>query len=618
MPRMLRVALAQINPTVGDLVGNADKILEWSAKASAYEADIVAFPELCLPGYPPEDLALKPDFVRENRRQLDRIASEIGDFTVVVGFIDTDIDIYNAAAVIQQGSVRGVYRKCFLPNYAVFDEQRYFRAGRKSAVYVIRGVKVGLTICEDIWYPVGPASVEAALGAEVLLNINASPYSTGRPALRNRMIATRAQDEIAYVAYVNQVGGQDELVFEGGSMVFDWDGSPVACAHLFEEALVVCDLDVDGVFAARLRDTRRRQMTMLENFPIIAESPVTTALSCARTQAHRIAPPLPETPPANADAPFGVVGDVVRLSGLTFEGTGMVSAPPSMKRERQVYSTLVLGVRDYIRKSNAFQTCVVALSGGIDSSLTAAVAVDAVGSDHVIGVSMPSKFSSCHSRTDAALLAKNLGIKLLSIPIEPPVGAMIDSLTDVFAGQPEDITEENLQARVRGMLLMALSNKFGWLVLTTGNKSEVAVGFSTLYGDTAGGFAVLKDVYKTMVFRLSTWRNDVAGCDVIPVSVIQKAPSAELRANQLDIDRLPAYETLDPILEAYIEDDRGIGDIIAQGFDAATVDRVVRLVDANEYKRRQQPPGPRITGRAFGKDRRLPITNKFRPVNELD
>jgi NAD+ synthase (glutamine-hydrolysing) len=580
MTRYLRLALAQINPRVGDLVGNADKIVEWSRRAADLESDIVIFPELAVTGYPPEDLVLKPDFVHENRRQLERIAGEIGGLTIVVGFVDSDGDIYNAAAIIQQGEILGIYHKCFLPNYAVFDEQRYFRAGDRGAVYLVRGAKVGLTICEDVWFPVGPATVETIAGAEVILNINGSPYSAGRQELRRRMIATRAQDEIAYVAYVNQVGGQDELVFEGGSMIFDWDGREVATGAAFKEDLVVADLDLDGVFSARLHDTRRRQMTLPENMSTQPTEVVETALS--------------------------------GRSGLAKKP---LTAPPEHRMcslEGEVYNALVLGVGDYVRKSGFFESVVIALSGGIDSSLTAAIAVDALGADRVVGVSMPSRYSSEHSKTDAARLAGNLGIRLITMPIQDSVNATLSTLKDVFAGKEEDTTEENVQARIRAVLLMALSNKFGWLVLTTGNKSEVAVGFSTLYGDSAGGFAVLKDVYKTTVYKLSEWRNQYAGSDLIPAAVITKPPSAELRADQLDVDRLPPYDVLDPILHAYVEEDRSPEDIAGAGFNREIVNRVISLVDANEYKRRQQPPGPRISSRAFGKDRRLPITNGYR------
>ena len=487
MPRILRVALAQVNPTVGDFDGNAAKILSFCEAAAEFDADLVAFPELTIPGYPPEDLALKPDFVRENRRRLDLIAREIGDMSVVVGFIDSDGDIYNAAALIQCGKIRHVYHKCFLPNYAVFDEQRYFRAGTHGTVVVIRDVRIGLTICEDIWYPVGPATAEALAGAEMIVNINASPYSAGRQQLRSRMIATRAQDEIAYVAYVNQVGGQDELVFEGGSMIFDWDGEPVVCSKPFEESLTVADLDLDGVFSARLHDTRRRQMTPPMNLDIDPKLPVITDLAASRASGHTCEIPQNGLTihPSGSNPMFDTLGD--QLS----------SGTANLCRDEETYRALVLGVRDYVRKSRVFETCVLGLSGGIDSSLTAVIAVDALGADHVVGVSMPSIYSSDHSRTDAVRLAENLGIRLLTLPIEAGVAAALETLHPVFADRPEDIAEENLQARIRGVLLMALSNKFGWLVLTTGNKSEVAVGFSTLYGDTAGGFAVIKDVYKT-------------------------------------------------------------------------------------------------------------------------
>lgn len=579
MPRTIRLALAQINSTVGDLKGNADKTIETARRAAALQADIVAFPELTITGYPPEDLALKPDFVAENRRQLERVAAEIGEMTAIVGFIDIDSDIYNAAALIQKGKIVGTYHKCFLPNYSVFDEQRYFRAGDQGAVYLVRGVRIGLTICEDIWYPVGPATIETMAGAELIVNISASPFSVGRQQLRERMIATRAQDEIAHVAYVNLVGGQDELVFEGNSMIFDWEGRAIAHGASFEEDLVVADLDIDGVFSARLHENRRRQMAPPDH---LRWEPV-----------EALATPLAKR-------------NVQSRTQIT-----QSSRRRACRMEEEVYGALVLGTRDYIHK-NGFTDAVVALSGGIDSSLTATVARDALGPEHVVGVSMPSMYSSEHSKSDAASLASNLSIRLLTIPIQDVFAAMLSALSERFAGRDQDITEENLQARIRGTMLMALSNKFGWLALATGNKSETAVGFSTLYGDTAGGFAVLKDVYKTTLYRLVRWRNEQEGREIIPRSVIEKAPSAELKAEQLDVDRLPPYDDLDPILEAYVEDDRSVNDIVAAGHDRSTVERIIRLVDANEYKRRQAPPGPRISTRAFGKDRRLPITNAYR------
>ncbi len=578
MTRLLRIALAQMNPTVGDLEGNADRIIEWSKRAADLGADVVAFPELTITGYPPEDLVLKPNFVAATRKQLERVAREVGDTTAIVGFVDSDGDIYNAAAVLQRGEVVGVYRKWFLPNYAVFDEQRYFKSGDQAGLFTIAGVRIGITICEDIWYPVGPATVETAAGAEMIVNINASPFAVNRQAGRCRMIATRAQDEIAFVAYVNQVGGQDELVFEGASMIFDWRGEVVVEAKAFQEDMVVADLDIDAVFSARLHDTRRRQMSNLEPNVAHPVTPISTPL----------AGPIKKARPA-----------------LRARDSGS-----ALSMEEAVFEAIKLGTRDYVRK-NGFETAVVGLSGGIDSSVTAAIAVEALGNDHVQGVSMPSRFSTDHSRSDAEELATNLGIPMRTIPIEAPMASVLEVLGPSFEGLEEDITEENLQARLRGNVLMALSNKFGWLVLTTGNKSEVAVGFSTLYGDTAGGFAVLKDVYKTTVYLLAHWINSRGSRPVIPESVLCKPPSAELRADQRDVDRLPPYEVLDPILEAYVEQDRSIEDIVTMGYDASTVRRIVRLVDVSEFKRRQQPPGPRISGRAFGKDRRLPITNGF-------
>ncbi len=581
MIRTLRIALAQVNLVVGDLSGNADKVIEWAGRAADVEADIVAFPELTITGYPPEDLVLKPDFIAANRRELDRVAASIGDMTAIVGFVDTDGDVYNAAAILQQGTIAGIYHKCFLPNYAVFDEQRHFRAGNRAEVVSVRDVKVGVTICEDIWYPVGPATVETASGAELIMNINASPYSFGRQHQRNRMIATRAQDEIAYVAYLNLVGGQDELVFEGNSRVFDWNGDIVAWGRAFDEDMIVADLDIGGVFGARLHDTRRRQMQIPSVLGNGGVDVITTPLSLPRATPH-------STPTATR------------------------SSPPECSPEEEAYNALVLGTRDYVTK-NRFERVYIGLSGGIDSALTAVIAVDALGAARVTGVSMPSRFSSDHSRSDAATLAHNLGICFLTIPIEGQFEATLEALAPVFEERPFDITEENVQARIRGILLMALTNKFGGMVLTTGNKSETAVGYSTLYGDTAGGYAVLKDVYKSLVYRLAGWRNEKAGGALIPQNVFDKAPSAELREEQLDSDSLPPYEILDAVLEAYIEDDRSIDEIAAMGYDRALVQRIVRLVDVNEYKRRQAPPGIRITTRAFGKDRRLPITNGYRP-----
>lgn len=587
MVRVLRVALAQMNSTVGALSENADRMIEGIRKAEAHGADIVAFPELALTGYPPEDLVLKPEFIADNLRELDRIARCVGDITAVVGFVDTDgADIYNAAALIQRGEVVGCHRKFYLPNYSVFDEQRYFKAATQWSVYTVRGVKIGVTICEDIWYPVGPGTLQAMAGAEVIVNINASPFRAEKHAQRYRMIATRALDELSFVCYLNTVGGQDELVFEGASFICDQDGNSVVQGRFFEEDFLVADLDVDAVFSARLHDTRRRQGSLLPE-------------SMWQNGNHTVETPLGDAQPDR------------QLSPLPVHCCEALEGPAEM------YGALVLGTRDYVRKTGA-KKAVIALSGGIDSSLTAAIAVDALGAENVLGVSMPSRYSSEGSKSDALLLAENLGIRCITVPIEDAFAAYLGMLEPAFAGREPDITEENLQARIRGNIVMALTNKFGGIVLTTGNKSEMAVGYSTLYGDLAGGFAVIKDVYKTSVFELSEWKNESAGREIIPLSVIEKEPSAELRPDQRDVDSLPPYSILDGILKMYVEEDRSSSDIVAHGYDAATVARVINLVDHSEYKRRQAPPGVKISTRAFGKDRRLPIVNGYRDLPEID
>jgi NAD+ synthase (glutamine-hydrolysing) len=485
----------------------------------------------------------------------------------------------NAAAVIHDGRLAGVYHKQYLPNYGVFDENRYFQAGTETPVFELGsgGSVVAVNICEDIWYPTGPAAAQALAGAEVLVTITSSPYHAGKVRSREKMLATRAADQVACLAYANLVGGQDELVFDGQSMVFNELGELVALGRPFEEDLVVTDLDLDAVFRARLHDSRRRKEKLT------AAAPVRRIVLPDLPERAR-----PELPPAG-----GPLGD-------TF-------LPP----DAEVYAALVLGTRDYVRK-NGFRRVVIGLSGGIDSALTAAVAVDALGRDSVVGVSMPSAFSSRGTRADARRVARNLGIEFLSLPIVPAYRAFRRILAPAFKGMPEDVAEENIQARVRGTLLMALSNKFGWLVLTTGNKSEMGVGYCTLYGDMAGGFAVIKDVPKTTVYALARYRNVRGGRPVIPESVLERPPSAELRPNQTDQDSLPPYEVLDPILAAYVEEDRSLADIVALGYDEATVRRVLTMVDRNEYKRRQAPPGIKITPRAFGRDWRLPIVNRFR------
>ncbi len=573
--RTLRVGLAQIDTTVGDLGGNADKIIDWLGRARALGVDVVAFPELAVTGYPPEDLLLRRSFVEDNLAALDRIAAAATGIVAIVGFVDGSEAIYNAAAVLCDGRISTRYHKQFLPNYGVFDEARYFQRGAESPVYVIAGVDVGVNVCEDIWYPDGPTRDQALAGAEVIININASPYHRGKGAYRETMISARARDNSVAICYVNAVGGQDELVFDGHSLICDERGVLVARGVQFREDLIVYDIDIDAVAKSRVDATPERAGAELRG-PERMKLVVSNAGFGAGKPA--VTPPL----------------------------------PPVLDPDAEVWDALVLGVRDYIRKTG-FETVLIGLSGGIDSSIVAAIAVDALGPEHVVGVSMPSRFSSEGSKTDARALADRLGIRLMIIPIEGAFEASLEMLSEAFADTQFGTAEENLQARIRGNILMSLSNKFGWMVLTTGNKSEIATGYSTLYGDMAGGFAVIKDVPKTLVYELSRYRNRVAGREIIPQSVIDKPPSAELRPDQLDTDTLPPYDVLDPIIEAYVEEDRTIDEITAMGFDASSVKQVVKLIDRNEYKRRQAPPGVKITPRAFGRDRRLPIANRYRP-----
>ena len=570
----LRVALAQINPTVGYLEGNTAKIIDYIDRAREAGAAVVAFPELALTGYPPEDLLLKPQFIQENLDLLREIAEHTSGITAVVGFVDADDDIYNAAAILHDGAIVHAYHKVFLPNYGVFDEERYFRQGREQPVFLIGGVKVGVSICEDIWYPTGPAAIQSQSGAQLLININSSPYDMGKRAKRERMVATRAVDNEVIVCYVNTVGGQDELVFDGASFIFDQTGRALGRARQFEEELLVADLDVESVFRSRLHDPRRRREPTFH-----VQADVATPLIV-----------LSEKPQCGSCSPL------------------TPAEPETLEGPAEVYSALVLGTRDYVQK-NRFQKVIIGLSGGIDSALTAVIAVDALGAENVMGVSMPSRYSSPGSKDDAADLAERLGVRLLTIPIEPAFQAYLKMLEEPFKGTEPGIAEENLQSRTRGNILMALSNKFGYLVLTTGNKSEMATGYATLYGDMAGGFAVLKDVPKLLVYQLSEHRNTIS--PVIPESVIVKEPSAELRPDQRDVDSLPPYSVLDPIIEAYVEEDRSSEAIVAKGYPEETVRRVAKLVDRSEYKRRQAPPGIKVTPRAFGRDRRLPITNRY-------
>jgi NAD+ synthase (glutamine-hydrolysing) len=575
--RKLRIGMSQINVTVGDFGGNTEKILGAIAEARSFGVDLLTLPELAICGYPPEDLLFKPQFIEENLVCLEKVAEHTSGLAVVVGFVDAKEDIYNAAAIINDGKLVSIYHKIYLPNYGVFDENRYFQAGRECPVYIIGGVGVGVNICEDIWYEAGPATAQAYAGAEVIVNISASPYHAGKGDFRERMLGTRASDSVAVVVHTNLVGGQDELVFDGNSMILNEKGELIARGKQFEEDMILADLDVEAVFRTRLHDPRWRK----------------DSIFLREQQWHITRIVVSESP--FADSKPALPSRQVEVRGLHGE----------------VYDALVLGTRDYITK-NGFEKVVIGLSGGIDSSLVATIAVDALGPANVIGVSMPSRYSSSGSISDAELLARNLGIKHMTIAIEKVFQAYLDMLTDNFRKTKPDATEENIQARIRGNILMALSNKFNWLVLTTGNKSEMATGYTTLYGDMAGGFAVIKDVPKTLVYELARYRNSVAGQEVIPSSVINKVPSAELRPEQKDADSLPTYDLLDPVLTAYVEEDKSVEQIIGMGFEAEIVKRAARLVDISEYKRRQAPPGIKITPRAFGRDRRLPITNAFK------
>lgn len=573
----LRLGLAQINTTVGDLRGNTNKIIRFIDEAKSLGVDLLTFPELAITGYPPEDLLLKPQFIKRNQEYLEEIIEHSSGIAIVVGFVDSDNDTYNAAAVIYNKKLTGVYRKVHLPNYGVFDENRYFQPGIECPIFVLHNIGIGITICEDMWHEAGPATLQAYAGARLLVNISASPYHAGKGNFREKMLATRASDNVALVAYNNLLGGQDELVFDGNSLIINEKGELIARGRQFEEDFIVADLDVEPIFRTQLRGPRRREETALLRRQLGRVSKIEIS-----NQPPTIAkPPLPSRQ-------FGKLDHIA-----------------------EIYQALVLGIRDYVNK-NGFKKAVIGLSGGIDSSLVAAITVDALGIDNAIGVSMPSRYSSPGSKSDARLLAKNLGIEFKVIPIEKAFSSYLQMLAASFKDTQPNVTEENMQARIRGNILFALSNKFGWLVLSCSNKSETATGYTTLYGDMAGGFAPLKDVPKTMVFELANYKNRQASKEVISSSVLSKAPSAELRPDQKDIDTLPPYESLDLILKAYVEDDLSIDQIVAKGFDHEVVTKVARLVDRNEYKRRQAPPGIKITPRGFGKDRRLPITNRFK------
>ncbi len=585
--RLFRVALAQVNPTVGDIDGNTRLIIDHIHRAREAQADLVAFPELCITGYPPEDLLYKDSFLAAAADALKEIVEASTGITVVVGIPERATHppaLYNAAAVIHDGKLVDIYRKIFLPNYSVFDEERYFASGDVCPVYEIGGARIGVNVCEDIWFEHGPTNVQKAAGAQIIVNINGSPYYRGKRAVREAMLSDRAAANGVFLCYVNMVGGQDELVFDGASLIFDPNGKTISAGRQFEDDLLIADLpfvEADAAPQTAKVDEKDLKKTNVSHSIVIFVSNQPEQGSDRKS--------LSET---QHDDPM----------------------PTPMGPVEEVYNALVKGTQDYVRKSG-FSQVVIGLSGGIDSALTAAVAADALGPENVLCVSMPSRYTADRSVTDAQALCENFGIGFEVIAIEDMATAYRDGLSHLFEGTQEGVAEENLQARARGNILMAISNKFGRIVLATGNKSEYATGYATLYGDMAGGFAVIKDVPKTLVYELANWRNEQAGRDIIPQEIIDRPPTAELRENQLDEDSLPPYDVLDPVLEAYVERDCSPAEMIERlGFDPDVVARVTRLVDISEYKRRQAAPGVKITERAFGKDRRLPIVNRFRPA----
>jgi NAD+ synthase (glutamine-hydrolysing) len=571
----MRLALAQIDTVVGDLEGNRERILRRLGEAREGGADLVLFPELAVTGYPPEDLLLRPGFLQAAARTLETIAAETKGIAALVGTPHLDRDLFNACAVCVDGEVKAIYRKQFLPNYGVFDEDRYFQPGRGLVLLRCGDTLVGPTVCEDVWQPGPPATDLALAGAHVVANISASPFHVGKGAEREEMLATRARDNACWIALVNAVGGQDELVFDGQSLVLDENGDVVVRGPAFEEALLLVDVDATTAVARRLRDARRRALARSRR-----ELPEATVVDVPLRAPARRAPLLHS-----------------------------VAEPRGELEEMRL--AIELGLRDYVEK-NGFTDVVLGISGGIDSALTAALAAEALGPEHVVCVSMPSRYSSAETRRDARAVAESVRARYLEIPIGPVVEAFEGALAEPFAGTEPGIAEENVQARARGVIAMALSNKFGWLALATGNKSELSVGYATLYGDMAGGFALLKDVYKTDVFRLARHLNERAGRELIPASIIDRAPSAELRPDQLDEDSLPPYAKLDEVLEAYVELDSSREELTSNGFDPDVVERALAMIDRAEYKRRQAAPGVKLRPKAFGRDRRIPITNRWR------
>ncbi|MBP9561108.1 MAG: NAD+ synthase [Syntrophorhabdaceae bacterium] len=572
MTDSIRIAMCQINPTVGDLKGNKDKILDYLQKAESYDADIICFPELAITGYPPEDLILKPHFVRENINMIKELSKDVGEVIVICGFIDKEEDrVYNAASVIYKGAIYGIYHKALLPNYGVFDEKRYFKPGGEPIVFQYGQIKFGVNICEDIWFKEGPTRFQAMASAALIININASPYQDGKIMVREEVVRSQARESGVFIAYTNMVGGQDELVFDGGSMLLDKEGNVILRANQFVECILYGDIPLASL--KKEEDSSKK-----------------------KGWSHRIIKISDSIPKKKRDPIFSEIFSY-------------------LEPEEEIYKALVLGLKDYVFK-NKFNKVVIGLSGGIDSSLVCTIACDAIGNENVFGVFMPSKYTSHESREDVFRLVKNLDITIYETPIDSIFESYLYSLNPFFKGLDEGITEENIQARIRGNILMAFSNKFSWLVLTTGNKSEMSVGYATLYGDMAGGFAVIKDIPKTMAYKLCEYRNRKN--EIIPRRVLTKEPSAELKPNQKDTDTLPKYELLDTILKAYVEENKSIDDIIVYtGIAANIVHKVIKMIDKSEYKRRQSPPGIKITPLAFGKDRRMPITNQFRSDTTL-
>ena len=575
MSKIFRIALAQINPIVGDITTNTSMILDYVQRARNLNVDLVAFPELAITGYPPEDLLFKKSFIQANVAAMNSIVEASEDVAVVVGYVEQDgIDLFNSAALGYRGRYIDSYRKIFLPNYGVFDEERYFKKGDVCPVYEINGTQVGINICEDIWYPMGPTVLQCGAGAEVIININASPFHAGKRIEREAMLSDRSSTHQVFLGYANTVGGQDELGFDGSSVIVDNDGHIITRGVSFDEDLIVADLDM-GFYSGRNPENQNRNPITSSDFG-----------EARNVFVSSFAP--------NSKAELSILRDVSELSEM-----------------EEVYHALVMGTGDYVRKSG-FTKAVIGLSGGIDSALTCVIAVDALGCDNVVGVGMPSRYSSDGSIIDAKELADNLGIDFWEIPIEPAHVSFTNMLEPMFKDTNPNVAEENVQARIRGNVMMTIANKFGWIVLTTGNKSEMAMGYATLYGDMAGGFAVLKDVPKTLVYDLSRQRNQQSDDGLlIPLSTIEKPPSAELRPDQTDQDTLPPYDELDPIVKAYVEEDFSYLELVDAGYPESVVQKVIASVDRNEYKRRQSPPGVKITPRAFGKDRRLPIINKY-------